>query len=84
MPFNKCMMHIKKEISLLNSHPASRSFHSVARYWRTRGSLCMYRVRSLLRMYYVLLIAGTSSNPGLIAGYSTLCIVCCGSILSSV
>ena len=70
-----------KKISLFNSHPASRSFHSFARYWRTRGSLYMYRVRSLLRMCYVPLVAGTSFESRPNRGSSTLTVVCCGSIL---
>ena len=33
-----------------SSHPASRAFLLLARFWRSRERLCMNRVRSLLSM----------------------------------
>ena len=42
-------------------NPASRSFLSLARFWRTRERLCMNQVRSLLNMRGMLL--GYSFEP---------------------
>ena len=43
------------------SHPASRAFLLLARFWRSRERLCMNRVRSLLNMRCML--PGYSLEP---------------------
>jgi len=61
----------------INSHPASRSFHLLARYLGVleEDTACM------LSMRYVLLVAGTSFESRPNRGSSTLSVVYCGSIL---
>ena len=46
---------------LLRTHPASRAFLLLARFWRSRERLCMNRVRSLLNMRCML--PGYSLEP---------------------
>ena len=46
---------------LQETHPASRAFLLLARFWRSRERLCMNRVRSLLNMRCML--PGYSLEP---------------------
>ena len=48
-------------IRLAQSHPASRAFLFLARFWRSRERLCMNRERSLLNMRCML--PGYSLEP---------------------
>ena len=57
-------------------HPGSRALLSLVRFWRTRKSLCMNRVKSLLSLRYMLLAV-------LIPGLQIAALGTAGSVMTS-